>query len=86
MLWKIYAFPLHAVALIMVVMTIVWAYVCPKLKKWRMEVCTALACAATLIILHATLLSRTPGTYAAVLTPFAALAARGSSRSFTGRC
>ena len=43
-------------------------------RKWRFTNALLLL-AATLIILHATLLSRTPGTYAAVLTPFAALAA-----------
>ena len=43
-------------------------------RKWRFTNALLLL-AATIIILHATLLSRTPGTYAAVLTPFAALAA-----------
>ena len=43
-------------------------------RKWRFTNALLLL-AATLIILHTTLLSRTPGTYTAVLTPFAALAA-----------
>ena len=53
-----------------------WGYLCAHAdrRKWRFTNALLLL-AATLIILHATLLSRTPGTYAAVLTPFAALAA-----------
>lgn len=64
-----------------------WGYLCAHAdrRKWRFTNALLLL-AATLIILHTTLLSRTPGIYTAILTPFAALAARGSSRSFTGRC
>lgn len=43
-------------------------------RKWRFTNALLLL-AATLIILHTTLLSRTPGIYTAILTPFAALAA-----------
>ena len=53
-----------------------WGYLCAHAdrRKWRFTNALLLL-AATLIILHTTLLSRTPGTYTAVLTPFAALAA-----------
>ena len=53
-----------------------WGYLCAHAdrRKWRFTNALLLL-AATLIILYTTLLSRTPGTYAAVLTPFAALAA-----------
>ena len=43
-------------------------------RKWRFTNALLLL-AATLIILYTTLLSRTPGIYTAILTPFAALAA-----------
>lgn len=53
-----------------------WGYLCAHADRRRWRLTNALLLlAATLIILYATLLSRTPGTYAAVLTPFAALAA-----------
>ena len=53
-----------------------WGYLCAHAdrRKWRFTNALLLL-AATLIILHTTLLSRTPGIYTAVLTPFAALAA-----------
>ena len=53
-----------------------WTVLCNCLRaKVRIAVNVILFCVSAAIILHATLLSRTPGTYAAVLTPFAALAA-----------
>ena len=53
-----------------------WGYLCAHAdrRKWRFTNALLLL-AATLIILHTTLLSRTPGIYTAILTPFAALAA-----------
>lgn len=53
-----------------------WGYLCAHADRRRWRLTNALLLlAATLIILYATLLSRTPGIYTAVLTPFAALAA-----------
>lgn len=53
-----------------------WTVLCNCFRtKVRIAVNVILFCVSAAIILHATLLSRTPGTYAAVLTPFAALAA-----------
>lgn len=53
-----------------------WGYLCAHADRRRWRLTNALLLlAATLIILYATLLSRTPGSYTAVLTPFAALAA-----------
>lgn len=87
MMRQLYAMPLPMVAVLMLAILLLWTALCQHFKgRIRTFSNVVLACAATIIILHATLLSRTPGTYAAVLTPFAALAARGSSRSFTGRC
>lgn len=53
-----------------------WTVLCNCLRaKVRIAVNVILFCVSAAIILHTTLLSRTPGTYTAVLTPFAALAA-----------
>lgn len=53
-----------------------WTVLCNCLRaKVRIAVNVILFCVSAAIILHATLISRTPGTYTAVLTPFAALAA-----------
>ena len=53
-----------------------WGYLCAHAdrRKWRFTNALLLL-AATIIILHATICSRTPGIYTAILTPFAALVA-----------
>lgn len=64
------------VCLLMLLAFAGWTVLCNCLRaKVRIAVNVILFCVSAAIILHATLLSRTPGTYAAVLTPFAALAA-----------
>ena len=64
------------VCLLMLLAFAGWTVLCNCLRaKVRIAVNVILFCVSAAIILHAPLLSRTPGTYAAVLTPFAALAA-----------
>lgn len=76
MMRQFYAMPLPVVAVLMLALLLLWTALCQHFKgRIRTFSNVMLACAVTLIILYATLLSRTPGTYAAVLTPFAALAA-----------
>ena len=76
MMRQLYAMPLPMVAVLMLAFLLLWTALCRHFKgRIRTFSNVALACAATLVILYATLLSRTPGTYTAVLTPFAALAA-----------
>ena len=76
MMRQLYAMPLPMVAVLMLAILLLWTALCQHFKgRIRTFSNVVLACAATLIILYTTLLSRTPGTYAVVLTPFAALAA-----------
>ena len=64
------------VCLLMLLVFAGWTVLCNCLRaKVRIAVNVILFCVSAAIILHATLISRTPGTYTAVLTPFAALAA-----------
>ena len=64
------------VCLLMLLTFAGWTVLCNCLRaKVRIAVNVILFCVSATIILHATLLSRTPGIYTAVLTPFAALAA-----------
>ena len=55
---------------------LLWPVLCQRVgERRRVLFNTALACAAAFIILYATILTRTPGNYEVILTPFAALAA-----------
>ena len=55
---------------------LLWPVLCQRVgERRRVLLNTALACAATFIILCATILNRTPGNYELILTPFAALSA-----------
>ena len=55
---------------------LLWPVLCQRVgERRRVLLNTALACAATFIILYATILNRTPGNYELILTPFAALSA-----------
>lgn len=64
------------VCLLMLLTFAGWTVLCNCFRtKVRIAVNVILFCVSAAIILHTTLLSRTPGTYTAVLTPFAALAA-----------
>ena len=55
---------------------LLWPMLCQRVgKRRRVLLNTALACAAAFIILYTTILTRTPGVPAVILTPFAALTA-----------
>lgn len=55
---------------------LLWPVLCQRVgERRRVLLNTALACAAAFIILYATILTRTPGNYELILTPFAALSA-----------
>ena len=55
---------------------LLWPVLCQRVgERRRVLFNTALACAAAFIILYTTILTRTPGVPAVILTPFAALAA-----------
>lgn len=55
---------------------LLWPMLCQRVgKRRRVLLNTALACAAAFIILYTTILTRTPGDYEVILTPFAAFAA-----------
>lgn len=72
----IYALPLHMVIFLMLVLLIVWAMLSQhKNQKKRTIINAALCFIAAFIILYATILTRTPGVPAVILTPFAALSA-----------
>ena len=72
----IYAIPLHMVIFLMLVLLIVWAMLSQhKNQKKRTIINAALCFIAAFIILYATILTRTPGNYEVILTPFATFAA-----------
>lgn len=55
---------------------LLWPMLCQRIgERRRVLLNTALACAAAFIILYATILTRTPGDPAVILTPFASLTA-----------
>lgn len=55
---------------------LLWPMLCQRVgKRRRVLLNTALACAAAFIILYATILTRTPGDYKPILTPFATFTA-----------
>lgn len=73
---QIYAMNPWTVCLLMLLAFAGWTVLCNCLRaKVRIAVNVILFCVSAAIILHATLLSRTPGTYAVILTPFASLTA-----------
>ena len=72
----IYALPLHMVIFLMLVLLIVWAMLSQhKNQKKRTIINAALCFIAAFIILYATILTRTPGNYELILTPFATFTA-----------
>lgn len=55
---------------------LLWSMLCQRVgERRRVLLNTALACAAAFIILYATILTRTPGNYELILTPFATFTA-----------
>ena len=76
MIQRIYAWPLSAAILIVLITLVGWSYFNLMIRqgvKVISNIC--LFCAATIVILYATILTRSPGDYELILTPFAALAA-----------
>ena len=72
----IYAIPLHMVIFLMLALLIVWAMLSLHQNQRKRSIINAVLCFITaLIILYATILTRTPGVPAVILAPFAALAA-----------
>ena len=76
MMRHIYALPLWMVIFLMLALLIVWAMLSQRKNQKKRTIINAVLCAITaLIILYATILTRTPGVYSVILTPFAALTA-----------
>ncbi len=76
MMRHIYALPLWMVIFLMLALLIVWAMLSLHQNQRKRSIINAVLCAVTaLIILYATVLTRTPGNYELILTPFATLTA-----------
>ena len=76
MMRHIYAIPLHMVIFLMLALLIVWAMLSQHKNQKKRTIINAVLCFITaLIILYATILTRTPGVSEAILTPFASLTA-----------
>ena len=76
MFQQIYAMNLWAVGGLLFLLLMIWTAVCMNFDERKRNVVNAfLSFAAAIIILYATVLSRTPGRYDIILTPFAAFTA-----------
>ena len=76
MMRHIYALPLHMVIFLMLVLLIVWAMLSQHKNQRKRSIINAVLCSITaLTILYATILTRTPGDYKPILTPFATFTA-----------
>ena len=72
----IYAIPLHMVILLMLALLIVWAMLSLHQNQRKRSIINLVLCSITaLTILYATILTRTPGDYKPILTPFATFTA-----------
>ena len=64
------------VCILLLSLLLLWPMLCQRVgERRRVLFNTALACAAAFIILYATILTRTPGSYELILTPFATFTA-----------
>ena len=64
------------VCILLLSLLLLWPVLCQRVgERRRVLLNTALVCAAAFIILYATILTRTPGVPAVILTPFASLTA-----------
>lgn len=70
----IYSRSLTAILLVIVVGTVLWGFLRNRLRRWR-TVNAVLCVLIVTIILYATVLIRTPGSYELILTPFSTFAA-----------
>lgn len=76
MMRHIYALPLWMIIFLMLALLIVWAMLSQHKNQKKRTIINAVLCFITaLIILYATILTRTPGVPEAVLAPFASLTA-----------
>ena len=76
MIQRIYAWPLSASILIVLLTLVGWSYFNLMIRQVVKVISNfCLFCAATIVILYATILTRTHGDYEVILTPFVALAA-----------
>lgn len=76
MMRHIYAIPLHMVIFLMLALLIVWAMLSLHQNQRKRSIINAVLCSITaLTILYATILTRTPGDYKPILTPFATFTA-----------
>ena len=76
MMRRIYALPLYIVIFLMLALLIVWAMLSLHKNRKKRTIVNAVLCSITaLIILYAAILTRAPGDYEVILTPFATFAA-----------
>ena len=76
MMRHIYAIPLHMVIFLMLALLIVWAMLSLHKNQKKRTIINLVLCSITaLTILYATILTRTPGDYKPILTPFATFTA-----------
>lgn len=76
MFQRIYAMNLWAVCALILTLVLIWTILCQYFSKKRwVTINIVIACLSTAIILYATILTRTPGDYEVILTPFAAFTA-----------
>lgn len=76
MMRHIYALPLHMVIILMLALLIVWAMLSLHKNQKKRTIINLVLCSITaLTILYATILTRTPGDYELILTPFATFTA-----------
>ena len=74
MIQRIYAWPLSAAILIVLITLVGWSYFNLMIRQVVKAISNfCLFCATTIVILYATILTRTPGDYDVVLRPFATL-------------
>ena len=86
MMRHIYAIPLHMVIFLMLALLIVWAMLSLHQNQRKRSIINAVLCSITaLTILYATILTRTPGNYEVILTPFATFAAARIQRLLDAR-
>ena len=76
MMQRMYALPLWMVIFLMLALLIVWVMFSLHKNQKKRTIINAVLCSITaLIILYTTILIRTSGDYALILTPFATFAA-----------
>ena len=76
MFQSIYSKPLLSIILSIAIAVVVWGYLRTKVQRRRWTIANlVLSCVVAIAILYATILTRTPGDYKPILTPFATFTA-----------